>query len=393
VHDQTGLLKHIVLSNLLYSRKSGLAVAAQNVDQLVLNQLLDVCTGRLQVLTRIKLRGVVIEELADGAGHGQTQIGVNVDLADSHGSGLAQLLGRNTDSVRHVAAVLVDHLHVLLRNGRRTVQNDGESRQTLGDVLQNVETQRRRNQNALLVAGALLRLELISTVAGTDSNGQRVATGLGDELLDFLRASVRRILGRNADIILNTGQRAQLSLDDDAVIVGVLNDLLGDLNILSERLGGSIDHDGGKAAVNAGLASLKAVAVIQMQTDGQASLDDSSLDQLGQISVVGISASALGNLQDEGSVDFHSSLSDTLNDLHVVDVESTDGVAAVISFLKHLSSSDQWHIYHSFSKLAIYILPSTFDNYKSLHGYLKAENPNHEKVYKMINRRRIKWTF
>ena len=74
--------------------------------------------------------------------------------------------------------------------------------------------------------------------------------------------------------------------------------------------------------------------------------------------------------------------SDTLNDLHVVDVESTDGVTAVISLLKHLGSSDQWHIYHSFSKLAIYILPLKINKNKSLMRYLNREIQNHEKVCK-----------
>ena len=43
----------------------GLAGAAQDVDQLVADQLLDVGAGGLQVLARIELGGVVVEELAD----------------------------------------------------------------------------------------------------------------------------------------------------------------------------------------------------------------------------------------------------------------------------------------------------------------------------------------
>ena len=58
----------------------------------------------------------------------------------------------------------------------------------------------------------------------------------------------------------------------------------------------------------------------------------------------------LGNLQDQRSADFLSGLSDALNDLHVVNVESADGVAAVISLLKHLSSSYECHKKLSFFK-------------------------------------------
>ena len=87
---------------------------------------------------------------------------------------MAQLLFGDTHGVGHLAAVLVDHLHVVLRNGRGTVQNDGEAGQTAGDLFQNVEAQGRRNQNALLVAGALCGGELVSAVAGADGDGQKM---------------------------------------------------------------------------------------------------------------------------------------------------------------------------------------------------------------------------
>ena len=50
----------------------GLAGAAQDIDELVADQLLDVGTGGLQVLTGIELVGMLGKELTDGAGHGQT---------------------------------------------------------------------------------------------------------------------------------------------------------------------------------------------------------------------------------------------------------------------------------------------------------------------------------
>src|SRR5699024_2275830 len=97
--------------------KSGLAVAAQDVDQLVLDQLLDVGAGGLQVLAGVELVGVLVEELADGAGHGQAQVGVNVDLAHGAAGGLTKLLLGDANGVGHLAAVLVDHLHILLGHG------------------------------------------------------------------------------------------------------------------------------------------------------------------------------------------------------------------------------------------------------------------------------------
>ena len=146
----------------------------------------------------------------------------------------------------------------------------------------------------------------------------------------------------NFNIILDAGQSTQLSLNHHAVVVSVLNNLLGDLDVLLERLGGGVDHNGGKAAVDTALTSLEVGAVVQVQSDGNVgALDDSSLNQLHQVGVVGIGAGALGDLEDQGSVDLAGSLSDTLDDLHVVNVESADSVAAVVGLLKHLGSGDQ----------------------------------------------------
>ena len=125
--------------------------------------------------------------------------------------------------------------------------------------------------------------------------------------------------------------------------MGVLHHLLGDLDILSEGLGGGVDHHGGEAAVDAALAGLEAVAVIQVQADGQAGLDDGSLHQLHQVGVVGVGPGALGDLEDQRGADFLGSLGDTLDDLHVVDVEGADGIAAVIGLLEHFFRSYKGH--------------------------------------------------
>ena len=118
---------------------------------------------------------MLVEELTDSAGHGQTQVGVDVDLTNSAAGSLTQLLLGDADGVGHLASVLVDHLHVLLRHGRRTVENDGEAGQTLDDLVQDVKAQGRGNQLALLIAGALSGGELVSAVAGADGDGQGVS--------------------------------------------------------------------------------------------------------------------------------------------------------------------------------------------------------------------------
>ena len=59
-------------------------------------------------------------------------------------------------------------------------------------------------------------------------------------------------------------------------------------------------------------------------------LDNSSLYHLNEVGVVCVSACALGYLQDYRACCSWQNLGDTLNDLHVVHVESANSVAAVV---------------------------------------------------------------
>ena len=203
------------------------------------DHVLDSLTSRLQVLTRIEVIRMLVEVLADRSGDSQTNIGVDIDLADGQLCSMTELFLRNADCIRHLAAVSVDLVNELARYGRGTVQNDREARQTLGNFLEYVETQRRRNEDALLVAGALLRGELVSAVGGADCDSQGVTAGAGYELLNLFRMGVGGILRGNLYVILNAGQSAELSLNNNAVSVSVLYDLLGLLDVLVERTGGA----------------------------------------------------------------------------------------------------------------------------------------------------------
>ena len=60
--------------------------------------------------------------------------------------------------------------------------------------------------------------------------------------------------------------------------------------------------------------------------------------------MVGILTGALGNLQNKRRINFLGCFGDPLNNLHVVDVEGTDGIAAIIGFFKHFFCRNQWHI-------------------------------------------------
>ena len=207
------------------------------------------------------------------------------------------------------------------------MKNDRESRDLLLDLMQDIETKLR----------LCARLELECAVACTDSDCQRVNTSLVNELLNLFRLCIRRILSRNLYIILDTGKLTKLCLYYYAVSMCILNNLLCDLDVLLERILGCIDHNGSKSTVYTGLADIEICAVIQMQSDRNIRiLDNCCLNKLSQISSVCILSCACGNLQNNRGLQLSSCLCDSLNDLHVVYVESTDSVAAFIGFLKHL---------------------------------------------------------
>ena len=121
------------------------------------------------------------------------------------------------------------------------MENDRESRELLLNCLEDIECEWWRNEaSGLLVAGALLRLELVSTVGGTDGDGEGVATGLLYEVDNLLRLGVVGLLVGN--LILYAGKHAELSLNGNIILVCVLHNLLGESNVLIVREGGTVDH-------------------------------------------------------------------------------------------------------------------------------------------------------
>ena len=211
------------------------------------------------------------------------------------------------------------------------MQHDGEAGQTLGDLLQNVKAQ------------LGLSLELEGAVAGADRDGQAVAPGAGGKLLDLFGAGVAGILGGHLHVVLHAGQTAQLGLDGHVAVVRVLDDLAGQGDILLEGQVAAVDHHAGEAAVDAALAGFEVGAMIQMHHDGQIRVLDGGLDHLHEIDVLGILARARAHLQNEGGVFHLRALGDALDDFHVVDIESADGITALVGLFEHFFAVDHWH--------------------------------------------------
>ena len=119
------------------------------------------------------------------------------------------------------------------------MQHDGEAGQTLGYLFQDVEAQRRGHQDAVRVAGALRGGELVRAVAGADGDGQASRTPVrGDEFLHLVRTGVAGIGGGNLHVVLHAGQTAQLGLDGDVVLMGILHHAAGLLDVFFKGHGG-----------------------------------------------------------------------------------------------------------------------------------------------------------
>ena len=163
-----------------------------------------------------------------------------------------------------------------------------------------------------------------------------------------------RVLGGDVDLIFYAGQGAQLRFDHHAFVMGVLHDFFSQLDVLRKRLGGSVNHDGGESVVNAGLAGLKGISVVQMQHNGDlGAFNDGGLYQFHQIGAVGIGPGALGYLEDYGSLFLAAGLGNALDNFHVVDVKGSDGIPSVIGFFEHLGRSDQCHDNHLLTNLFV----------------------------------------
>ena len=270
-----------------------------------------------------------------------TDIGVDVDLADGHACSLAQLFLGDTDGVGQLAADGVDLTDVLLGNRGSTVENDGELGKALADLLENIEAKRRRNKDALLVSCALCGSELVCAVGGTDRDREGVNTGAGNEILNLFGTGVGGVL--SANFILNACKNTELALNNASALVSVINDLLGQGDIVFVVEMRTVDHNGGETAVDAGLTDLKICAVVKVKSEINAAVLNCCASKAHKVCVLSILTRACGNLENNGGLFLSSRLGDSLDDLHVVNVESADSIAAGISLLEHFLCSNKCH--------------------------------------------------
>ena len=201
--------------------------------------------------------GMLRKMLTNSRCHAQTQVRINVDFANCALRRFSELFFRNTDGILQLSAIGIDDLHIFLRYGGRSVQNNREAGQTFLDLFQNIQTKLR------IGAG----FEFISTMAGSDGNCQRIHSGLVNKFLYLIRIGKHCLFRIHTDRIFDSGKRPQLSLYHYAMSMRIFRHFLGFCNIVLKRMAGIINHDRSKAVIYAVFANVKICAMVQMQYD------------------------------------------------------------------------------------------------------------------------------
>ena len=221
--------------------------------------------------------------LTDAGSQAETEVGVDVDLADSHGSCFAELVFRDADSVSQVAAVLVDDLDVFRYDRRCAVEDDREARQAFLKTSEDVRREVGRYEDAVARAqralpGVNLKAPWLVPIAMARSDARA-----GYEFFDFFRTRVVSFVGSDFDIVFDAGQLAEFAFDDDAVSVCVFNDFFREGDIVFERMFRAVDHDGSETAVDAVFAGFKVSAVVEVKGDGEIMIFQSCFYEMFQI--------------------------------------------------------------------------------------------------------------
>ena len=149
--------------------------------------------GRSQILTGIEVTGVLREVFADGCRHGQTQVRINVDFADTESSRFQQHVFRNALGSVQFAAVLVAFFYERRNDGRSAMQYQRVTGQHVGDLLQTGEIQFR------------FAFKFVGAMAGADGNSQAVAAGTFHKFYGLIRIRVGGVLGSNLYGIFHAG--------------------------------------------------------------------------------------------------------------------------------------------------------------------------------------------
>jgi hypothetical protein len=144
-------------------------------------------------------------------------------------------------------------------------------------------------------------------------------------------------------VVLGADEHAKFTFDDAIVLVGILDHAPANLGVFLKRLVAAVNHYAGKAFVDAFLAKIERIAVVEMDGDGDIGGADGGFNEFLEINGAGVLAGAFGNLEHDGRLFLFASLDDGLEEFHVVDVERAQGVFAFEGFGEQVFCMCQWH--------------------------------------------------
>ena len=205
------------------------------------------------------------------------------------------------------------------------MENQREVGEQIGDFFQTSEVQFR------------FTFEFVSAMAGADGNSQGVNASAFNKFYSLVRVSVGSVSSCNFNCVFYACQFTKFSFNYNAFVVSIVYNAFSQFNIFFKGVFAAVNHNGGEATVNASLADFEIFTVVKVQADGQAAVFNCSFNQFHQVNVASVFTSASGNLQNEGSLFNFCCFNDTLDDFHVIYVESTNSILAFIGFFKHFS--------------------------------------------------------
>ena len=173
-------------------------------------------------------------------------------------------------------------------------------------------------------------------MACADCNGKRIYARAFYKIHRLVRVCIRCIRRVNVYFVLNASQLAKLRLYHYAAFMCVIHDFFRLCYIFLIIQMGTIKHYGSKPVFDTVPANFKIRTMVKMQCDIQPCFLDCRVHHRFQIFRVRIFQRGFGNLKDNSGILRLCRSHNALNNLHIVDIECTNGVTALKSLFKHL---------------------------------------------------------
>ena len=186
-----------------------------------------------------------------------------------------------------------------------------------------------------------VRGALVHAVRGAHADGQRGAAGALDELHGLIGIGVGVLALDGRAVILFAANLAKLGLHGHAHGGTGVGDQLGEGDVVLEQLVASVDHDGGVTGAQGLHAAVVAVAVVEMQGNGNLGALGRGLDHAVEVIEAGGLDGARGGLHDDGGLGLLGGLEDSHHELEVLDVEGADAVVVLLGVEQHFLGGNE----------------------------------------------------